>query len=296
MSKLIAFFSQFKHRAGKDFLLIFIGANLQAFSLRLFLIPALLASGGVSGISQIINHFYGWPIGLMILVGNIPLFFLGWRHLGGLPFATRTAFTVLIFALATDLYIPYLPPEGITNDLLLNALYGGVISGVGYGLVYRGQGTSGGTDILAKIISKSFAIPLSQTYMLTDALIMFLAGLAFSWENAMYAIVMLYVSGLVAETVSQGSRVVRTAVIITTHPESVGQSILEIMQRGITRLDGTGMYTGQARAVLYCVITRMEVERLKAIIAEVDPQAFIVIGTAHEVLGEGFQVIEAKNN
>ena len=278
-------------RAAKDFLLILLGAAFQAVSLHFFLVPAKLASGGVSGMAQLINHYTGWPIGLMVIIGNIPLFILGWRYLGGARFAIRTVFAVISFSVIVDVFGDMWPTTGLTDDLLLNALYGAIISGIGFALVYRGQGTSVGSDILARILVHYRAIPLSQTYLMTDALIMFLAGLAFSWERALYSIVMLYISGIVAETVTQGSRVVRTAIIITEAAETVSEGILHGMGRGLTRLAGKGVYTGEDRTVLYCVISRAEVERLKTLVVEADPNAFVVIGHAHEALGEGFQEI-----
>ncbi|HKJ26731.1 MAG TPA: YitT family protein [Anaerolineales bacterium] len=284
----------FRDRATRDFLLIFVGAVIQAVALHLFLIPSNLAVGGVSGIAQIINHYTGWPIGVMVVVGNVPLFVLGWRYLGGARFAYRTIFAVLVYSVAVDLLGTLWPTSGITDDLLLNALYGALISGLGYALVYRGQGTSGGTDILARILVHFRGIPLSQTYLLTDVFTMILAGLAFDWERALYSIMILYISGVAAETVTQGSRVVRTAMIITKSAEAVSQGILHGLGRGLTKLTGEGMYTGEERAVLYCVISRAEVERLKALVAEVDPKAFVVIGHAYEALGEGFQDITSS--
>jgi uncharacterized membrane-anchored protein YitT (DUF2179 family) len=268
--------------------LIGLGALLQALAIRLFLVPSNLVNGGVSGLSQIIHYYTGWPIGLMVLIGNLPLFILGWRYLGGPRFAFRTAFAVVAFSLFTDLLVFFVPVQGLTTDLVLNALYGGVISGIGYGLVYRGRGTSGGTDILARMLNNWRGISLSQSYMLTDSAIMFLAGLSFSWENALYALVMLYISGVAAETVAQGSNVVRTALIITIDPQAVAKSIMEVMGRGITLIPARGGYTGADRTVLYCVVSRPEVAQIKALVREADPQAFMVIGQAHEVLGEGF--------
>jgi uncharacterized membrane-anchored protein YitT (DUF2179 family) len=163
-----------------------------------------------------------------------------------------------------------------------------VVSGIGFGLVYRGRGTSGGSDILARILNHWKGISISQSYLLTDALIMFLAGLSFSWENALYALVMLYISGIAAEAVAQGSNVVRTALIVTAHPEAVKEQILHGLGRGVTMLSGRGGYTGQERLVLYCVITRAEVAQLKALVNEADEKSFMVIGHAHEALGEGF--------
>jgi uncharacterized membrane-anchored protein YitT (DUF2179 family) len=282
----------FSWKTTRDYLLIALGALLQALAIRLFLVPAGLVNGGISGLSQIINHFTGLPIGMMILIGNLPLFLVGWRFLGGRRFAMRTAFAVASIALFTDLLVFVLPERGLTADLVLNTLYGGVVSGIGYGLVYRGQGTSGGSDILARILNNWKGISISQSYLLTDSLIMFLGGLVYSWENALYAIVMLYISGIAAEVALEGSNVVRTALIITSEPQAVTEQILENMERGVTVLSGTGAYTGSDRPVLYCVVTRSEVTQLKTLVSEIDPRAFIVIGQAHEALGEGFHPLK----
>jgi len=176
--------------------------------------------------------------------------------------------------------------------LVLNTLYGGVISGIGYGLFYRGHGTSGGTDILVRIITNWRSIPISQSYLITDSHIILLGGLTYSWRNALYAIIMLFSSGIAAEITTEGPNVVRTALLITTNPEQVSHSILMDLNRGVTSLDATGVYTGTKRSMLYCVITRSEVSVLKSLVLEADPGAFIVIGQAHEVLGEGFRSLQ----
>jgi uncharacterized membrane-anchored protein YitT (DUF2179 family) len=271
----------------RDYAYILAGAVLQALAMDLFLVPGRLAAGGVSGLAQIINRYTGWPIGVMILIGNVPLFALGWRHLGGRRFMARTVTAVALYALLLD-GLTYILPAGLTDDNLLNALFGGVLGGIGMGLVFRGQGTSGGTDILARLLVKWRGVSLSQSYLITDALIVLLAGLTFSWTLALYALVGLYVSGLAAEAASEGSAVVRAATIITNQPEAVAQSVLRDLQRGVTMWPGTGMYTGDVRRILFCAVSRAEVGQLKAIIREADPAAFVVIGQAHEALGEGF--------
>lgn len=284
--------SRFTWEAGHNYLYILLGAVLQALALRVFLVPANLASGGVSGLAQIVNHYTKWPIGLMVFLGNVPLFIVGWRYLGGPRFAYRTAFSVMAFSVLVDIPLEFLPQQGLTDDLVLNALYGGIISGIGFGLVYRGGGTSGGSDILARILSHWRGIPVSQSYLLTDALIMFLAGLSFSWENALYALVMLYISGIAAETVSQGSNVIRTAMIVTSKSDVLKERIFTNLGRGVTVISGRGGYTGEERTILYCVVTRAEISRLKAVVSESDSQAFMVIGQAYEALGEGFLPFE----
>jgi uncharacterized membrane-anchored protein YitT (DUF2179 family) len=281
----------------RDYALVLAGALLQAVGLRLFLVPAKLASGGISGISQLINYLTrtptsnGWPIGVMVLIGNLPLFLLGWRFLGGRRFVMRTIVAVAAYSLFTDLLLllPFFPKNGITDDLVLNSLYGAVASGVGYGLVYRAQGTSGGSDILARILNRWRGIPMTQSYLMTDTIVILAAGFVFGWKQALYAIIVLYVSGLVVDSTLEGAGTARTALIISGQTEAVSQRILSEMERGVTILNGTGAYTGQERPVLYCVVTRSEIQQLKTIVHETDPTAFMVIGQAHEALGEGFQ-------
>jgi uncharacterized membrane-anchored protein YitT (DUF2179 family) len=291
MNSLKTFWPQFR-----DYALILLGSLLQAVALRLFFVPADLASGGVSGISQLINHFTGWPIGVMILVGNIPLFLLGWRFLGGRRFALRTATAIISYSLAVDLllYIPFFPTGGLTPDIVLDSLYGAVIAGVGYGLVYRARGTSGGSDILARILNHYRAVPMTQSYLMVDSAVILAAGFVFGWDKALYAIIVLYVSGLVAETTLEGGGTVRTAMIVTSQPQAIADGILSELERGVTVLAGIGAYTGEERPVLYCVVTRAEIAQIKAIVHEADPSAFMVIGVAHEALGEGFRPLKMQ--
>lgn len=276
----------------QDYAILFAGALVQAIAMRLFLVPGLLVSGGISGAAQIINHYISFPLGVMIFLGNIPLFILGWRFLGGSRFAIRTAFAVTSFSILTDLLVLWLPPAGLTNDNVLNALFGGVLLGIGLGLVYRGQGTSGGSDILGRILNHRFGISISQAYLITDTIVVLAGGFAFSWENALYGMVVIYVSGIAAEMISEGSSIFRTVMIITDQSEAVKRSILETLERGVTILSGTGGYTSADRPVLYCVITRAEVNQLKQLVKEIDPKAFMVIGVAHEALGEGFKPLK----
>ena len=287
----------------RDYFFITLSALIQAFSLRTFFIPANLASGGVSGIAQLINHFTGWQIGLMILIGNVPLFILGWRFLGGYRFALRTAVAIFAYSIFIDL-LPNTPlfAQGgagaalirdLRGDVFLNTLYGAIVSGIGYGLVYRARGTSGGSDILARILNNWRGIPITQSYLFVDSAVILGAGFVFGWKQALYAMIALYVSGLVAETTLEGGTTIRTAMIVTSESEAISQRVIEELQRGVTVLEGSGAYSKTDRPVLYCVITRAEVSTLKAIVNECDPRAFLVIGTAPEVLGEGFKPIKS---
>jgi uncharacterized membrane-anchored protein YitT (DUF2179 family) len=280
---------RFSLKIFQEYGLIIFGALIQALAMRLFLVPGELVSGGVSGAAQIINHFVRIPIGVMVLVGNIPLFFLGWKFLGGRRFAFRTAVAVTAFSVLTDLLVLFIPAQGLTQDNVLNALFGGVVLGIGLGLVYRGQGTSGGSDILGRILNHRFGISIFQAYLITDTLVVLAGGFAFSWEKALYGMVVIYVSGIAAEMISEGSSIFRTVIIITTESKAVTREIMEGLERGVTILNGSGGYTSAGRPVLYCVITRSEVNQLKQLVKEIDPNAFMVIGVAHEALGEGFK-------
>ena len=272
-----------------DYLFIALGSLIQAVAMRLFLIPGLMVSGGISGAAQIINYFTNFPIGVMVLAGNIPLLALGWRHLGGRRFALRTATAVVLFSLFTDGLAFVLPRNGMTEDMVLDALYGGVLLGIGLGFVYRGRGTSGGTDILGRILNHYRGVAISQAYLLTDGLVVLASGFAFGWNRALYGLMVIYVSGLAAEMVSEGNSLYRTTFIITNKPQEVTERICTVLERGVTLIPGTGGYTGQARTMLYCVLSRAEISVLKTIVTEIDPQAFMVIGQANEALGEGFR-------
>jgi uncharacterized membrane-anchored protein YitT (DUF2179 family) len=225
----------------------------------------------------------------MVFLGNVPLFILGWRYLGGMRFAWRTALAIVSFSFFTDFLVLFIPPQGVTQDVVLDCLYGGILLGIGLGMVYRGQGTSGGSDILGRILNHRLGISISQAYLITDTLVVLGGGFAFDWERALYGLLVIYVSGVAAEAVSEGSGVFRMALIVTNHPEAITQRIMTVLERGVTILPGTGGYTGAPRPVLYCVITRSEVNQLKELVREVDPRAFMVIGQAHDALGEGFR-------
>ena len=276
-------------KTGQDYGLLLLGALVQALAMSLFLVPGQLVSGGISGAAQIVNHFITFPIGVMVFVGNIPLFILGWRHLGGPRFAVRTGVAVATFSVFTDLLLYLIPNGAVAFDNVLCAIFGGVLLGAGLGLVYRGQGTSGGSDILGRILNSRLGIPISQAYLITDTIVVLAGGFAFSWEKALYGMVVIYISGIAAEAVSEGSSIFRSAIIITSCYEQVAHNIMHEMERGVTILSGKGGYTGEDRPTLYCVITRSEVNQLKTLVKEIDPDAFMVIGVAHEALGEGFR-------
>lgn len=290
MDRIKTFFTQldFSWKSLRDYGLIILGGFLQALALRTFLVPAQLVSGGISGLAQVTHYLWNLPIGVVTLLGNIPLFIIGWRYLGGPRFAVRTMLAVISYTVIVDILVELTGSAPITEDILLNSLYGGVVLGIGLGLVYLGRGTSGGTDILTRILNKRVGMSISLAYMLTDSFAVLLAGFVFGWEKALYGLIMIYVSGVAADMITQGTNVIREAIIITNETEMVVNAISEELGRGTTIISAKGGYTQKDRPVILCVVTAAEVIRLKTIVHDADPEAFMVVGRANEALGEGF--------
>ena len=278
-------------RTAADYLMLILGALIQAFAMRLFLVPSQLLSGGVSGAAQIVQSFTGWPIGVMVFIGNLPLFFLGWRYLGGARFAIRTGVAITAFSMFTDMLVFVMPAEGLTHDMVLSSIFGGLMFGAGLGLVYRAKGTSGGSDILGQILYHRKGIPITQAYFVTDTIVLLAGGIFWSWELALYGLIVMYVSGLAAEMILEGPSVLRTVTIISYEPQQVAKEIMTVLERGVTILAGKGAYTGKDRPVLYCVVTRSEVNKIKALVHGIDEDAFIVVGGGARSPGRRFQAV-----
>lgn len=269
----------------RSLLFLTTGSLISAVNLNLFLAPSQLAPGGVSGAAIILNKYTGWPIGLMMLGLNLPLMFVGFKYLGRFQFLIRTLFVVILYSLGVDLLAPWLPAGGATDNLMLNALYGGVVGGIGTGLIFRGQGTSGGTGVIGRVLQLKTGFPISQLYLLTDGGIVLLAGWAFGWDKALFALVTLYVWGIVADQILEGPSVVRTAMIVTDRPKEVAEAVFERLRLGITAWPARGMFTEEEHTVLFFAVSRPNVDALKTIVLEADREAFVVIAHGHQTVG-----------
>lgn len=271
-----------------DVVLLSLGAFISAIGVIIFQAPFDIAPGGVSGIAIILNHLFDTPIGLMILVLNIPIQLLAFRFLGGWRVILGTIFSIALYSFLIDYLTPILT-QTLSQDRLLNALYAGVIGGVGGGLVFRGGGTLGGTSTLGRILQELYGIPLATSTLYTDTGVIVLAGLVFGWEGALYAVVALYIGGVVSDYTLEGPSVIRTATIITDYPAEVSQVILDKLKRGVTAWEGTGMYTKETRGVLFITIGRAQVDYLRNIVLRTDPNAFLVFSQGHTAYGHGFR-------
>ncbi len=281
-------------------LLIIVGVTISTLAYTIFQVPYNIAAGGVSGIGIIVNYFTGWPIGVFYLVVNIPLMALGFFQLGRWRFLINTVIAVVIFSTMTEVFLAYLPVYldawPITDNILLSAIYGGIVGGIGGGLIYRAGASMGGTGIIGRVLQMRTGMPLSQVYLWTDGTIVLVAGLVFGWETALYAMLTLFLGGLATDYVLEGPSAVRTATIITEteHRERMAAALIDGLGRGVSHWEITGGYTGQQRTMLLCTIYRPQVNDVKRIVADVDSQAFVIIGDAHQALGFGFVPLRPK--
>jgi uncharacterized membrane-anchored protein YitT (DUF2179 family) len=272
-----------------DYAQIVLGSALVGIGTNLFFVPHDIVSGGVTGVAILAHAVLHTPVGAGVLVLNLPLLWLGWRYAGGTGFLLRTAVAVAVLSLTIDVSAPFLSTP--TNDRLLIIGYGGLMDGVGMGLVFRARGTTGGTDIVARLARKRLGWPIGQSLLVMNAIIFLSAAGIFGLEEVMVALAMAFVSARAVDLVQEGFPAARSAIIVSTRPDDVRDAIFERIGRGVTYLEGRGGFRGDTRPVLLVVIAANEVVRLKRLLAEVDREAFVTISPAKEVLGEGFAPI-----
>lgn len=283
-------------RTFRLYLVITIGSIVAALGYALFQVPHGIAAGGVSGIAILINHFTGWPVGAMVWLMNVPILVLGFHHLGRWRFLGKTVYGVTVFSVASDLMLARMPHVmesfPVTQDVLLSAIYAGVIGGVGLGMVFGAGGSLGGTGVIGRILQNKWGVPLSSIYLYTDGGIIILAGILLGWEAGLFAMLTLFLNGVASDHVLEGPSAVRTATIITNEPEKVSAALSEQLGRGATFWTVTGSYTKQPRGMVLCTIGRPQVNELKRVVGEVDPVAFLTIGVSHQAYGGNFLPLE----
>ncbi len=270
----------------KGFLMVVLGTVLMAVSLNVFLIPNDLAPGGVSGLSVVINHLLGVPVGLLLLILNIPIFVLGFRHFKK-SFMVFSLIGMILLSGFIDLFV-FLPK--VTEDMLLSSVYGGALLGVGVGLVFVAGSTTGGADLVAKMFRKKFPfISLGRFVLLIDVVVVSLAGVVFgNWEVVLYSFIAIYISTIIIDLIAEGGSSAKVAYVISDKQREVAECISSELERGTTLLHGSSVYSGNEKTVLLCVVRKYEIPRLKSIIKEVDASAFVIFSDAREVLGKGF--------
>ena len=269
----------------RDYILILIGASIMGFAIKNIYDPIGLVTGGASGVAIILKKQFGVPLWLTNTAINIPLFAAA-AKLKGWSFIKRTLLATV--TLSVSLYvIPEMP--FLMDDLFLTALFGGLITGAGAGIVFACQATTGGTDMLAAIIRRWLPhYTLAQILQVLDAAIVLIGAGIFGVTYALYALIAIYAVSKVSDGIIEGMKYSKVAYIISDKSEEIAAAILKEMDRGVTALDARGMYSGNRKDVLFCVVSRKEIAQLKELVVSHDAQAFVIVSDAREVLGEGF--------
>ncbi|CUH95191.1 UPF0750 membrane protein [Propionispora sp. 2/2-37] len=273
-----------KNRAisyGKKYLMLFLGSLLAAVGLEEFLIPNQIIDGGIVGISIMASHLSHLPMSLFLIVLNLPFLYLGYMQIGK-TFALSTLFSVLSLALWTSLLHPV--PQ-LTNDLFLAAIFGGIIVGVGVGLIIRYGGSLDGTEIIAIIMDKKTGFSVGEIVMFFNLFILGSAGLVYTWDKAMYSLAAYYIAYKVIDITIEGLDESKGVIIVSDNPDEIASALIARLGRGVTVLHGEGGYTGTQKKVLYSVVTRLEIAKLKGIVQEKDEEAFVTINDVHDVMG-----------
>lgn len=275
--------------------MIIVGAFIMATGFVFFITPYKIVPGGVYGISIVLHHTFGTPVGLMALMFDIPLTLLGIKILGP-RFGVKTVVGFIFTAVFVDL-LTYLWGDLplVENDALLSSIFGGVLIGLGLGLIFKAKATSGGSDIVAMIISKYTRLPLGQLMIVVDSAIVLVGLVAFQdWKIPLYSLIVIFISGRVIDIVLQGISYDKTLFIISDKPKELRDKIILDLNRGGTFIQGKGMYNGSERTIIYTVVSRREMAMLQDYVHQIDPSAFMTVINANEILGKGFKSLREK--
>ena len=267
-----------------DYLLLTLGTLITASAFALFLLPNDIAPGGVTGIATVLSSWTGLNVGLLSFLINLPLFAIGWRRVGW-RFAARSFIAMMLLSL----FIDGLPVHDLAGDMMLASLFGGVIMGVGLGMVVRSGATTGGTDMAAMIVHEHWNfLTVPMVLFAIDTVVVIIAAMAFGLQAGLFALVSLFTSTKAMDAIIKGFNTAMQFLIISTNQAEIVRRIHDELERGCTRLEATGTYEGRKNGALLCVVSRMEAAKLKKIVSEVDPHAFVTVCDVHEALGEGF--------
>ena len=274
----------------RAYIQIFVGCILGGLSYPLFLVSNNIAPGGLTGVATILNYLFGLPVGLTSMVLNLPLFIIGFRAMGKV-FVFRSLVATVLFSLAIDLL--HISP--LTDDVLLGAIYGGCLLGLGVGIILRGGATTGGSDMIARMVHRRFPVVSVGSFLFAiDFMVILAAGFIIGAQYALYALICIFVTAKALDVVMVGFNTTKACFIMTDKSVAVTNRIMEELNRGVTLLTAKGAYSGQERPVVLCVAGRQEIPHIKEIVRQEDEKAFMFITEAHEALGEGFSKLSGE--
>ena len=272
----------------KNAIYILVGLTCCSAAYNLYLIPNNIAAGGFTGVGQLINHFFPISVGTVGLILNVPLFLLSMKRLG-LRFGLRSFAAML----GLSLFIDHIPFPVATDDMLLATVFGGVLGGVGFGLILRGNATTGGSDMLASLIHRALPfVRVSVGIFAVDGLVIIASAFVFDQQAAMYALICVFLMNLLVDIVLEGPNSAHSYIVISDRPDEIAHRVMEEMEHGVTALPAKGMYSGQEKKLLLIVVHRLETIELRRIVFSIDPRAFVIANKTHEVLGEGFTELD----
>ncbi len=272
-----------------DYGMIVVGSLIMAIGLMLFLLPNKVSAGGVSGISTILYHIFNWPAGVTMLAMNVPLFLIGVKIFGR-KFGMKTLWGIIWISFFSDLIDVILKIPPVTTDPLLATIYGGLLLGGGLGVIMKGRGTTGGSDIIARILNKYFHFSLGMSFMIIDTIIIISMGLIFkNIDVILFCLISLAISSKVVDMIVEGLTSERAITIISDKWDVIAHRIMNEVNRGVTGLNSVGMYTEKDMKTLYCVVATRQIEHIRRIVKREDPFAFVTITNVSIMQGDGFR-------
>ena len=269
----------------KKYLVLIIGSLIYSAGLEIFLVPNNIIDGGIVGISIMASYLTGIPFGVYMLVLNLPFLYLGYKQIGK-TFAISTIISIIALSIFSEFLEPV--PQ-ITQDYFLAAIFGGIIAGAGVGLVIRQGGSLDGTESTASILDRKTSFSVGEVVMFFNLFILGAAGFVFGWDKAMYSLVTYFIISKMIDVVLKGLDESYAVMIVSDEYEEIADALMHRLGRGVTYLHGQGAYTGDDKQVLYCVVTRLEVVKLKEIALEKDETAFVTINPVHDIVGGRFK-------
>ncbi|MDF2721625.1 MAG: rane protein [Paenibacillus sp.] len=277
----------------RGWLPIALGTAIYAFGLHYFVIPNEIMEGGVTGIALLLQYAFGFPVSLSTLIINVPLFIIGWKKAGGtvMKHTIVGTVTLTLFLRLMEIAIErkWIVPFEAEHDFFLATLYAGVSLGLGLGIVFRFGGTTGGTDIIASLLSKAYGWSIGQVILAVDALVIGSSLMYIPMEKVLYTLVAVFIGSRMIDFISEGAYSVKAFTIMSDQGERLAQAITAEMDRGVTLYAAKGAYSNAAKTVVYSVVARQESRQLKTIVHRIDPNAFMIISDVHDVVGEGFR-------
>lgn len=268
------------------YICVVIGCLIAAGSINVFLVQHHLLSGGLAGIGIISYYLFGLPAGTVTLALNVPLLIAAWRMLGK-KYVAEVLFATVMFSVCLDA-TEFLSHQYVTDDILLAAIYGGVFNGIGFGILFRVGANSGGMDIAAAIVKKYYSFNMGEVVFGINCCIMILAAFLFGPAPAMYTLISMFIAGRVSDMLAAGFNHRKAVIIISQYPEQIADGIIHRLERGATFLNGAGAFYRDDKKVVFSVVRMTEIARLKNLIYDVDPTAFMIFIDANEVMGRGF--------